>query len=99
MNYPTRALSHQGDPDTSSDAARSLGRAEIARERILTEFISALPAGLTADEASRLAGYEPQEGSGRRRVSDLFNLGLLEDTGERAVGDKGRRLRILRAVI
>lgn len=98
VDYPSRALSHRDDPDTSVRAAESL-RAEVAREDILTEYITAYPDGLTDDQASRRAGYEPQEGSGRRRVSDLYNLGLLEDTGIRVMGEKGRKVRVMRAVI
>ena len=97
IDYESYRLFHSGDPDTSRKAAEEQRHRISQRERILAVF-RAEPHGLTADAASRLAGYSPQEGSGRRRVSDLLSLGLIEDTGVRLLGEKGRSVRVLRAV-
>lgn len=93
LHIPARELARETDPDTSKEAARKLdaGRAGSMRRRLLSCFISG---PMTAEEAASAAGYGPEVGAWKR-VSDLLNLGLVEDSGKKKLGSSGRPQRIL----
>lgn len=83
-------LARATDPGTSH-AAASMLNAEGQRAVLLAAFAD-YPDGLTAREASRIAGIT----EGWKRVSDLLRVGRLRDTGMTRVDpDTGRRGRIL----
>lgn len=85
-------LARRSDPETSHLAARALDGGTM-RRRLLEAFAVALD---TAEGAAARAGYSPADGAWKR-VSDLLNLGFLEDTGARWVGVRsGRPQRVLR---
>jgi len=79
------------DPWTSRAAARQL-KANTMRRYLLLAF-AVIPR--TAEEAAGAAGYTPADGAWKR-VSDLLNLGLIEDTGETRTASSGRQQRVLR---
>ena len=82
------------DPSTSVDAARLLGtHAESMATKLLQVYRSVQDA--TADEAASQAGYTRAQGAWKR-VSDLLNAGLIEDTGQTRQGQQGRAQRVLR---
>jgi len=91
------------DPETSKAAARLLGgKAGTMRRRLLDYYGivgSVRPSdtrwGATAEEATEDCGYTAADGAWKR-VSDLLNAGLLEDTGRTRAGSSGRQQRVLR---
>lgn len=87
------------DPDTSRDAALSIRECVGDQCRlVLTSLLEAerrSGRGATAHEiVMRLAytGRAPQQSVVARRLTDLRNAGLIEDTGERRPGGSGRNL-------
>jgi hypothetical protein len=56
--------------------------------RLLVTF-ARHPAGLTAEEVSAFAGFTPDEGPWKR-VSDLVDLGLVEDTDRTRIASSNR---------
>jgi hypothetical protein len=91
---PAHTLVRVSDPDTSHLAAQALsGKAGTMRRRILKVYANG--AELTAEEAAFNAGFGPADGPWKR-ISDLLNAGLLEDTGERRKAHSGRLQRVLR---
>jgi hypothetical protein len=80
------------DPWTSRAAARQL-KANTMRRRLLEMFRRWGP--LTAEGVANSAGYGAEDGAWKR-VSDLLNLGLIEDTGETRTASSGRQQRVLR---
>lgn len=87
------------DPETSKGAARLLGgKAGTMRHRLLLTYdmdARAWGFGLIAEEAALRCGYTAADGAWKR-VSDLLNAGLLEDTGRTRPGSSGRQQRVLR---
>lgn len=92
---PTWAHTHArtDDPDTSKAAAALVASPQVQVARLLLSF-AVTPLGMTADQASAHAGLDWV--GGRKRVSDLLNAGLIEDTGQRELGEHGRLVRVLR---
>lgn len=93
-------LARVTDPDTSKAAAVKLGgKAGTMRLKLLREFNTArsyaASQGLTSEEAGEFAGYTAEDGAWKR-VSDLLNAGLIEDSGEQRRGSSGRMQRVLR---
>ena len=93
---PLNTISHTDDPDTSNEAAHSLGesRATMAFNLLKAYSLRAL----TAEEASQICGYTAW--AGRKRVTDLKNAGLLQvlifaDEPVTRVGASGRRAQVL----
>lgn len=80
-----RTHARRSDPDTSHDAAARLGDQRSLMGKLLVVF---LDGDRTAEQASLSLGLVPERAN--KRVSDLSNLGLIEDTGERRVGRAGR---------
>jgi MarR family len=78
------------DPDTSSEAAESLGeRALGARCQELYELIANFQAGLTVHDLVAITGYD--RGNTARRITDLKQAGWIHDSGIRRRGPTGRR--------
>lgn len=82
-----RTHARRTDPDTSRAAAHDLGNARITLMRSLLRTF-ADRGTLTAEEAADLSGVDQWQAS--KRVSDLDNLGWIEDTGWRRRGRAGR---------
>lgn len=78
-------------PGTSEEAAESVRDVEFIRGRAYAR-IKALPR--TADEVARSLGLSVL--SVRPRVTELFNLGLIEDSGHRRKNASGRRAIVWR---
>jgi hypothetical protein len=93
LDRSAKALARKDDPDTSKAAVDVLTDHVTIRRRLLRVYASGLR--LTAEGAAQLAGFEPGDGAWKR-VSDLQNLGLVYDTGDRMVSPMtGRQQRIL----
>jgi hypothetical protein len=76
------------DPDTSQDAAESLGeRALGARCQELFALIEHY-GGLTTHQLVNLTGYD--RGNTARRITDLRQAGWIRDSGDRLTGPTGR---------
>lgn len=81
-----------GDPDTSHTAAVRLSDKRTMMRTLLVAF-NRRP--LTSEEAADICGYDASSGAWKR-VSDLHQLGLIEDTGLRRVGRSGRAQMVRR---
>ena len=80
------------DPATSHDAARQL----TDKATMLRRLLAAYAIGpMTADEATHVCGYTPRDGAWKR-ISDLAQLGLIEDTDVTRVGRSGRAQMVRR---
>jgi MarR family len=78
------------DPDTSAEAAESLGeRALGARCQELYELIANIRAGLTVHDLVQITGYD--RGNTARRITDLKQAGWITDSGRRRRSITGRR--------
>ena len=75
-----------GDPATSHAAARQLSDKTTMMRRLLVAFGSR---AMTAEEAADACSFTAEEGAWKR-VSDLANLGLIEDTGQTRQSRAGR---------
>lgn len=82
-----RTHAKRDDPDTSHEAAASLGSKESMQRALLLTYVDV---DRTAEEASDVCGFDEARG-GHKRVSDLLGKGFIEDTGARRVGTSGRR--------
>lgn len=80
------------DPGTSHAAAAQLSSKRTMMRRLLTQYASVW---LTAEEAALACGFTAADGAWKR-VSDLLNAGLLEDSGQLRTGSSGRAQRVLR---
>lgn len=80
----THARHH--DPRTSHEAAAQLSDKQTMMRRLLWAFL-AQP--LTAEQAADACGYGAESGAWKR-VSDLANRGLIEDTDATRLGRSGR---------
>lgn len=89
-----RTLARVTDPETSQTAAWRLSGKAGTMRRVLLECYTH-DGGMTAEEAAIRAGFTAEDGAWKR-VSDLLNAGLLEDTGETRPGRSGRQQRVLR---
>lgn len=76
------------DPPTSHRAAAELSDQTSMMYRLLTSYGWA--DNLTAEEASLRAGL-PRGSETHKRVSDLKNLGMIEDTGETRIASTRRQ--------
>lgn len=96
---PLFAASHarRTDPATSHGAAASVSSAESHCEMLLAAYRSALPGGLTDEEAAARCGIDPLR-EGGKRCADLRRLGLVAPTGEVRAGSSGRARMVCRAV-
>ena len=93
MSVDPRTHARSTDPVTSHDAAARLSDKATMMRRLLRAHY-ARP--LTAEEASDLCGYDAADGAWKR-VSDLANAGLIEDTGQRRTARSGRE-QVVRAI-
>jgi predicted ArsR family transcriptional regulator len=84
-DFDPKSHARRGDPDTSHAAARTLRVKTLMRELLL---LFGTYDGLTNQEAADLLGMEFHRVS--KRLSDLDNLGFIEDTGRRRAGRSGR---------
>jgi hypothetical protein len=89
-----KKLYRRVDPDTSRDSAHSVDTQNM--ERIVLDAISRFPNGCTADEVVESLGM--RWNSVTPRFSALMRKGYIVDTGERKVGQSGRKQRIIKAV-
>lgn len=81
------------EPTTSKEAAQSMvGRAAKLRERCLLE-LSNMPG--TADEVASALGETVL--AVRPRITELFQLGKIVDTGRRRQNASGRKAKVWRA--
>jgi hypothetical protein len=87
-------LARRSDLYTSKLAAEKLTSKTTMMVRLLQVF-SNYPTGTTGELAATHAGYGPADGPWKR-VSDLLNGELLEDTGTTMTGGSGRQVRVLR---
>jgi len=89
---PKRTLGHQ-PVDTSWEAAIE-GRItkKIARRRILN-FLRQTARGWTADEIATALDLDPL--TVRPRITEMKNEFLVEDTGERRMGNRGRKQAVI----
>jgi hypothetical protein len=87
-----KPLARRVDPSTSQRAAgQHRLRRGTQRHQLLVVFASG-PGGLTAEEAGVATGID----GAWKRVSDLLNDKLVEDTGEERRSLKGSAQRVLR---
>ena len=80
------------DPDTSHEAARSIGEMTEKRQAVL-DTITAIGGGTDEDivDAYRSSSAPQQTASGiRTRRAELVTMGLVRDTGQRTVRASGR---------
>lgn len=95
---PMAGTARRTDPDTSQIAAtRNPVRRGTHRHQIMQAFLTAVssdPPGLTAEQATDLAGLNPRS-SPWKRVSELHEQGWLTDTGERRITQSGSPAMVL----
>ena len=85
------------DPDTSAEAAASLGeRALGARCQELYELIANFKAGLTVHDLVAITGYD--RGNTARRITDLKQAGWITDSGLRRRSVTGRKSIVWTAI-
>lgn len=83
--------------ETSRDAAEAMHlQAAKDRRAVRAAYQEVFPAGMTADECATKMDRSPF--AIRPRVTDLFNSGFLEETGEKRRNVSGMKARVLRAV-
>jgi hypothetical protein len=93
MSDFVKTHTHTHDPSTSRQAAASaIPTAKTQKDALLEAFHSAGP--MTADEACFTAGLPKYPG--RQRVTDLYQEGLIVDTGQTRAGDSGRKMRVMK---
>jgi hypothetical protein len=85
FDIPTEHLYHTGDPDTSRHAAEQTNITD--RCRAVLDRLRFAPA--TADELDDVFTDWPPR-TAARRISDLHNLAMIEDSGERRMTRYGR---------
>jgi hypothetical protein len=86
----TKAVARRTDPQTSWDAARSVGDLRASQAEVYALFTQPL----TDEEmiaTAALAGVKQSESGLRTRRSELVTLGLLQDTGLRGVTANNRQ--------
>jgi hypothetical protein len=90
-----QTLARRSDPASSKAAAALLGSAAGTQRAVLLRAFGNHP--LTAEEAARESGLlqTDHRGNFTKRVSDLFNLGLIAPTGEHRPGTSGRMAQVL----
>lgn len=87
------------DPDTSQAAAHEIGDSRQTMIRHLLRAYSIRPStGLTAEEAADWCRYTAESGAWKR-VSDLAQLGWIEDTGSRRTARSGRGQMVRRITL
>jgi hypothetical protein len=91
MTLDPHKHARRSDPDTSKEAAERLTGKRSMMRRLLIAYLGR---DLTAEEATRAAGYGPAD-CAWKRVSDLKAVGYIEDTGVRRPGESGRRQAVL----
>lgn len=86
----------RSDPGSAHDAAMAaLEKAPIIRERLFWAFYEMRE--LTAHEAAEIISYDPWSAS--THVSDLKDLELVEETGERRKTGRGGTAEVLRCTV
>lgn len=88
-----RTHARAADPHTSHTAAARLTDKTTMLRALTAQYHNG--AELTAEEAATRAGYTPADGAWKR-ISDLLNQGVLEDTGRTRKASSGRSQRVLR---
>lgn len=82
------------DDQTSKEAAEAIaGRVHLLRNRCLTALTQS---PMTADEVSVAIGESVL--STRPRITELLQLGKIEDTGDRRANASGRRAKIWKVI-
>jgi hypothetical protein len=97
IDVEPKARARRTDPATSHEAARKINELQAAsiQYRVLKAYARA-GRHMTRDEVVEAAGYRPEDGVGvQRRVSELLNAGLLQETGSKRPGLSGRDQRVL----
>jgi hypothetical protein len=95
----TRARVRTSDPATSLAGAHDVAyRAGSQKARLLAAYVDAYPAGLTDEEAAKIAGlYELRTASWWKRCSELRDTGEIVPTSETRRGESGSERMVCRA--
>jgi predicted ArsR family transcriptional regulator len=96
MQYPLFAGYKENT--TSREAANAIeasGKAKTLREKVEVFFATGRSA--TADEVAEIFGERPL--SVRPRISELYQLGKIERTGERRASSEGKPSHVYRAKV
>lgn len=80
----------RSDPQTSRDAAASMTGAHLSRQQGQILELVREWGDITAAEIARATGHTIQQSVAARRLTDLRDLGLIEDTGVTRPGNTGR---------
>lgn len=93
MSDFVKTHTHSNDPSTSRQAAALAQPNAKAQKHVLLDAFR-LSGPMTADEACAVANIPKYPG--RQRVTDLFQEGLIVDTGQTRAGDSGRKMRVMK---
>lgn len=89
-------VARTNDPDTSHAAAARIPRRGSSARLLLYVFsLGSFTADEAADALDGVEGYKAYKAGTWKRISDLKNLGWIEDTGERRPGRVGRLQAVL----
>jgi predicted ArsR family transcriptional regulator len=96
MQYPLFAgFKEQTTSREAANAIEASGKAQTLREKVEAFFATGRTG--TADEVAAWLGESPF--SLRPRISELYQLGLIERTGERRKSSVGRSSHVYRAKV
>lgn len=92
-------LARKTDPHTSLDAAKSLRAVRITQtRRKIIELLRQFPDGLSDQEIGHKLATVASPSGLRTRRAELVEMGLVADSGRRAVTTSGRRTIVWVAV-
>ena len=92
MNYPYSPGFKTRSPETSVQAAQSFQEDSRTLRKLVFETLKLFP--MTADECARKIGKTVL--SIRHRLSELSQMELIEDTGERRFNTSGKKAAVWR---
>lgn len=93
-DVPAYMRARRDDPDTSHGAAERAAEFAGKHKARILEALRRSPNGATKDEISRVTGIDPVAVA--RRMRELANEGLVEDSGLRRPTPTGRRAIVWR---
>ena len=85
-------LARPTDPETSHEAAKSLRAVKITETRMkILDLLKRFPEGLTDTEIGHKLSTVASPSGLRTRRSELVDMGLVADSGRKALTNSGRR--------
>lgn len=88
MAWEAKRHHHAADPDTSRLSAHAARNLAITHLELVQRALQGRPDGATGEELAAATGLQYHEAV--RRLSDLKNRGLIEDSGRRRANTSGR---------